>query len=80
MTEATAPTYARAGGPPDNWQELTIWDRATGLEVEWVVEVNAAEGWAIVYETPGRDDPETNTLARKRISGDFEIRLTPEPN
>lgn len=43
--EAGADSYARAGGPPSDWDSLTIIDEATGNAVADVIEVNCSEGW-----------------------------------
>jgi len=72
-------TYAKAGGPPDDWHGLRVFDLDTGAEIERVEEVNAAEGWLIranldergyVYPDPEKPDE----IARERIKGRFEIR------
>lgn len=75
----TAPiTYAKAGGPPDDWQGLRVLDLETGDEVDRVEEVNAAEGWLIraklnaegmVYSDPDRPDE----IARERLTGRFAL-------
>ena len=69
----TGITYAKVGGPPDNWAALQVRDLDSGNLVDDAVEVNAAEGWAIVHEKPLRVDPETETLATIRVEGRFSI-------
>ena len=68
-------TYAKVGGPPDNWAALQVRDLDSGDLVE-AVEVNAAEGWAIVHEKPLRIDRQTDTLATTRVEGRFSIEPT----
>lgn len=41
----TAPTYAKAGGPPRNWRYLEVIDLKTGAKVEGVIEADTAAGW-----------------------------------
>lgn len=74
-------TYAKAGGPPDNWLYLRVEDVDTGLIIPEVIEVNTAEGWAIRYKRVnyalvlGPDGPET-----ERITGNFRlVHLPPGP-
>ena len=71
MSEAL--TYAKVGGPPEDWTRLEVVDLASGNTVP-AVEVNTVEEWAIVYEEPSRIDKATGRLATQRIEGRFEIR------
>lgn len=47
-------TYAKVGGPPEDWSKLQVRDRATGEIVDKVVEVNSAEGWLVTHGAEGR--------------------------
>lgn len=38
-------TYAKVGGPPDDWANLIVTDLDTGKEAGRVIEVNTVEGW-----------------------------------
>ena len=72
-------TYARAGGPPDDWPGLTIWDLETGLEVKDVTAVNTAEGWVDVLDRNAAGEfytapPDHDRVAVTRLSGRFDIR------
>jgi hypothetical protein len=72
-------TYAKAGGPPDDWHGLKIYDLDTGQEVTQAEEVNAAEGWLIRAKLNDRGmiyiDPEKgDEIARERLEGRYEIR------
>lgn len=43
------PTYAKSGGPPDNWSELFVLDLDTGAEYAGhVIEVDTKAGWVKV--------------------------------
>lgn len=71
-------TYARAGGPPDDWCGLEIWNQQTGCQVLYVVEVDAAAGWVKHY-VRGADGgfeltPDGEAILIKTIHGRFEIR------
>lgn len=69
-------TYAKVGGPPDDWQHIEIIDKDTGNVVPEVIEVNTIERWAIVYtmiedkvqEHWFKEEPLTT-----KIMGNFEI-------
>lgn len=71
-------TYAKAGGPPDDWCGLKVFDLDTGEEVTEVDEVNAAEGWLVRAKTDENGNiflDETGLeIGRERLSGHFEIR------
>lgn len=58
-------TYARVGGPPDDWTDFQVRDLKTGDLVP-AVEVNTAEGWAIIRNADG-------TLPEGRTFGRFAI-------
>ncbi len=81
MADETLPTYAKAGGPPDDWTEIQVFDVATGARVEDVVEVNTAEGWAEVYVRDERGryilSPTGREVAVERIPGDFRLQRRP---
>lgn len=73
-------TYAKVGGPPDDWCGLRVFDRDSGAEVLDVLEANAAEGWLIrlardeageFYAVGQGGDAEA---AVERLEGRFEIR------
>lgn len=51
-------TFARAGGPPDNWCFLDVFDGEVALEL--VREVDTARGYALVHY---RDDAGQLVLA-----------------
>jgi len=69
-------TYAKVGGPPDNWWELRVLDLDTGKFITEVIEVNTAEGWLVRYKTDENGQPIISGLnwARERVEGNFEIR------
>lgn len=69
-------TYANAGGPPDNWHELEVFDAATAAKVDSVLEVDAAAGWLIRhrYDESGQRVIEGEEWATERVEGRFEIR------
>lgn len=75
-------TYARVGGPPDCWRGLRVFNRATGLEVVEVVEVDTVEGYLIRNKRDLRGALVINAagdaVEQERITGDFEIRVSPE--
>lgn len=62
-------TYAKAGGPPDDWTDLRVIDETTGLEVPNVIEVNTRTGF-IVYDVAVdggefiHEDEQTGRLSR----------------
>jgi hypothetical protein len=76
-------TYAKAGGPPDNWWGLRVFDLDTGQEVLDVEECNTDEGWLIRHKRDGKGnfyvDPGTDKIASERVEGRFEIRPKGEP-
>jgi len=72
-------TYAKAGGPPDNWRGLKIYDLDTGKEVWDVEEVSAVEGWLIRMKRNEKgeifiDPANGDEVAVERLEGRFEIR------
>lgn len=74
-------TYAKAGGPPENWHGIVILDRDTGEFVRNAIEVDAAEGWLIRYQTDDSGaylfDAAHQELLTERIEGRFA--LIPDP-
>ena len=40
-------TYAKVGGPPDDWMDLVITETDSGAEVRRVVEVDTKAGWLL---------------------------------
>lgn len=77
MTEAL--TYAVVGGPPDDWNGLTIFDLDTWKEVKEVIEANTVEGWLVRLRRNDDGqffiDPEhSDEVAKERLTGRFEIR------
>lgn len=58
------PTYARAGGPPNDWHLLDVVDLDSGLSVSMVMEVDCREGWLRRYTgREGRSgEPEVEIL------------------
>jgi hypothetical protein len=69
-------TYAKVGGPPDDWASLQVVDLDTGEPVERVVEVNASEGWLIRHKVDDTGHIETANgyIVWERLDGRFEIR------
>lgn len=72
-------TYAKSGGPPDDWCDLRIFDMESGREVKDVYEVNVTEGWLLRYQTNERgmyftDPANPGHVAVERLTGRFEIR------
>lgn len=72
-------TYAKIGGPPDDWQQLTIVDLDTGRHLDNVIEIDTANGWAIVYpkDEAGRFLERDGRWITEMITGRFEIRRDP---
>lgn len=75
MTELT---YAKAGGPPHDWQGLKVFDLATGQEVLDVLECDTGAGWLISYKRDDRgliyvDPANPEHAARQRIEGRYKI-------
>lgn len=71
-------TCAKAGGPPDDWFGLRIFDLSTGQEVLDVLEVNTAEGWVVRARRNAAGDvfaDEGGQVATERLTGGFVIRL-----
>lgn len=67
-------TYAKAGGPPDDWHDLRI-IHADGTDDTYVVEANSAEGWLIRYRRDGTGKPivENGELLTERLDCAFTI-------
>jgi hypothetical protein len=65
-------TYAKVGGPPDDWAQLQVRDLDSGELLDGVVEVNSAEGWADLMDRsaykPGMDH-----VPLVRVDGRFAI-------
>jgi hypothetical protein len=68
--------YAKAGGPPDNWTWLIVYDADTMKEINHVYEVNAVEGWARIYDYPVRIDNYKGEDLPK-TPGNYVILLNP---
>lgn len=68
-------TYAKVGGPPDDWFGLTIIDLDTNAGVFGVVEVNTAEGWLVRHKrgTDGMIETAGDSVVHERIVGRFKI-------
>lgn len=57
-------TYAKAGGPPEYWDHLKVWDVDCNEFVDNVFEVNTTDGWLMRYLMDGTPE---------RLEGTFEI-------
>lgn len=70
-------TYARAGGPPDNWMGLRVFNIDTGKEMLNVHEVDAEAGWLVQYvvvdEKAGTLMAVEGQLVLERVDGNFRI-------
>ncbi len=74
-------TYAKAGGPPDNWRGITVIDLETDLPVCAVIEVDTLAGF-VIKQAVGDDGqpiidwnaPGGAAIVAERIEGRFEIR------
>lgn len=76
-------TYAKAGGPPDDWRMWRVFDLATGLEVMAVIEVNITEKWCRAHKLndlgmPYRDRGGDH-FAEHTLVGRFELRRVDDP-
>lgn len=71
-------TYARVGGPPEDWHRLRILD-ASGEDVPYpVIEVNTEEGWLRCHKiaangSGGRFLDGDGKLAEQTVRGRFRI-------
>lgn len=65
-------TYAKVGGPPDDWECWVVLDAESGEELTNLVEVNTREGWAVRYVTPPVAGP-SGDLLTERITGKFRL-------
>ncbi|HEY3694206.1 hypothetical protein [Phenylobacterium sp.] len=76
-------TYAKVGGPPEDWWGLRIVDLDTLRDIDAVVEVDAKAGWVRHYvrDADGtfRVTPKGDALLVKRTRGRFEIRRGAQP-
>lgn len=75
-------TYAKVGGPPDDWCGIQVFD-AAGAEVSDVIEVNTAEGWLVRCrrnEAGILYDPIMDEIMTERLDGEFRIVLPEEPS
>lgn len=81
MADETLPTYAKAGGPPDDWTEMQVFNVETGLLVPDVYEVNTVEGWVEVYPRDERGRSVLSSDGRmamtERIPGNFRLQRRP---
>lgn len=72
-------TYAKVGGPPEEWMGLKVLDVTTGQELRDVLEVNTVEGWCVTLQRDARDHlvvawiDGTPEPAQVRIEGVFKI-------
>lgn len=72
-------TFAKVGGPPADWMGLRVFDKATGQEINDVIEVDTVEGYVVRHRRDERgqvyEDPENpGTVATERVLGSFAIR------
>ena len=69
-------TYAKAGGPPDNWVNLEVLGPDGVTQMRDVIEVDAKEGWCIrLARGPGgKLLVKDGALVPERIEGEFVIR------
>lgn len=69
-------TYAKVGGPPDDWERLQVRDTESGALVDSVIEVNTEEGWALISRRdrwrPGMED-----IPTEKLIGNFAIERQP---
>lgn len=68
-------TYAKAGGPPDNWLGLQVRDLDTGKVLDRVLEANTVQGWVVEHSW---GPPPASEVVRTRREGRFAIELQPE--
>lgn len=66
--------YAKAGGPPDNWHGIRVFDHH-GSEFHDVCEVHAGEGWLIRVKRNEASDIYAvgDEVATERLEGQFVI-------
>lgn len=69
-------TYAKVGGPPDNWKGLKVFDSA-GEEVKDVVEVDVTKGFVrrASRGLDGRFEVKNGEIQTEVVNGAFTIRL-----
>lgn len=67
VTRASDVDYAKVGGPPKDWRNLIILDATTDLELDRVIEANAAEGWVVQRVREGNRVSEQRTDMPIRI-------------
>lgn len=69
-------TYAKAGGPPDDWRMWRVFNSVTGQEVRDVREVDTAAGWCIKLSVDalGRPVLAEDHFTYERVTGAFELR------
>lgn len=67
-------TYAKTGGPPDNWKGLRVLD-CHGNEIKNVVEVNTLMGWVKRIAVGDDGNPRTSgdELVIEELTGQFTI-------
>lgn len=68
-------TYAKAGGPPDNWCGLLVLDRDSGEYVGEVCECDTEGGWLVRYKTDAQGNfyLDGDEVARERLTGRFAL-------
>jgi len=84
MSDYSVP-YAKVGGPPDNWQDLQVFDKDTGIAINHVIECNAVQGWAKrylpqEYQICGPDDLISETIFGNFIIRDVKSQLREKPD
>lgn len=71
-----SPTYIKAKGPPDDWDQYDVIDEDTGELIKGVIEVDCKEGWLKRYVVDGRRYrlDANGALVVERIEGRFKLR------
>ncbi|NIJ40369.1 hypothetical protein FHS78_000639 [Parvibaculum indicum] len=71
-------TYAKAGGPPEDWTNIEVVDIQTGNVIDYVVEVDTIAGWLRKYKTDENGKlallPDGKTPQIEALCGRFAIR------
>lgn len=77
MTEA--PTFAKSGGPPDDWRRCRVFDADTGAEVRDVVEVDTQIGYLLKFERNEQGrlvlTPDRRAVRVIHLTGNFRIEM-----
>lgn len=70
--------FCKVGGPPENWKDLTVYNKRTGLEVDNVFYADCTEGVLKRYKKNKQGqlyvDQTGGGMAWEWICGEFEIR------